>query len=67
MSVNFDEIEKLFSRLTTTHISAKNMLTSGVAFGNKAGKLPILVTVKCCSCLFYTFSPLSDNNNKMHN
>jgi hypothetical protein len=41
--------------------------TSGVAFGNKAGKLPILTNVKYCSCLFYKFSPLSDSNNKMHN
>jgi hypothetical protein len=45
--------------LTTTHrshffdISAKNMRTSGVAFGKKAGKLDILTNVKCCSCLFY--------------
>jgi hypothetical protein len=36
-------------------------------FGNKAGKLLILMIVKCCSCLFYKFSPLSDNSNKMHN
>jgi hypothetical protein len=34
---------------------------------NKAGKLCILTNVKCCSCLFYKFSPLSDNNNKMDN
>jgi hypothetical protein len=38
--------------------------------GNEVGKLPILTNVKCCSCLFYKFSPLSvlsDNNTKMHN
>jgi hypothetical protein len=40
--------------------------TSVVAFANKAGKLTILTHVKCCFCLFYKVSPLSDNN-KMHN
>jgi hypothetical protein len=30
-------------------ISPKNLLTGGVAFGNKAGKLPILTTAKCSS------------------
>jgi hypothetical protein len=57
-----------FQGLTTAHrwrffvISAKNLLTSGVAFGYKAGKLPTLMNVKCCCCLFCKFSPLSDNN-----
>jgi hypothetical protein len=64
---------KVVFKVKTAHrwrffdISAKNLLTSGVVFGNKAGKLPILANVKCCSCLFYKFSPFSDNNNKMHN
>jgi hypothetical protein len=59
-SVNFAEIEKLFSRFTTAHrwrffdISAKNMLSSGAAFGNNAGKLAILTHAKCCS--LYVFS-----------
>jgi hypothetical protein len=37
-------------------ISLKNLLTSIVAFGNRAGKWPILTNVKCCSCIFYKFS-----------
>jgi hypothetical protein len=37
----------------------KNLPTSGVAFGKKGGKLPVVMNVKCCSCLFYTFSLLS--------
>jgi hypothetical protein len=65
--VNFAEIEKLFSRLTTAHrwrffdISPKNLFTSGVASGNKLSKLPIITNVKCYSCLFHDFSPLSDH------
>jgi hypothetical protein len=43
------------------------MLTSGVAFGNKAGNLSVLTNLKCWSCLSYKLSPLSDNCNKMHN
>jgi hypothetical protein len=63
----FKFIEKLFCRLTIAHrwrffnISAKNLLTSGVAFGNKVGKLSILTNVKGCSCLFYKFTTLSDD------
>jgi hypothetical protein len=58
-SVNFAEVEKLFSRLTRAHrwrffnISAKNLLTSGVAFANKTGKLPIPTNVKCSALNSY--------------
>jgi hypothetical protein len=48
-----------------TTSSGINLLASGVALA--ACKLPILMNVKCCSCLFYKFSPLSDNYNEMRN
>jgi hypothetical protein len=57
MSVNFAEIEKLFSRLTTPHrwrffdISAENLLNSGVTFGKKAGKL----SYECKMLLLFFF------------
>jgi hypothetical protein len=43
---------KTFSSVTTTPLSKIDVF---------------LMNVKCFSCLFYTFSSLSDNNNKMHN
>jgi hypothetical protein len=62
MSVNFAEIEDLFSRLNHLNcqqqqpwilkcdISTKHLRTSGVAFGNKDDNLLTLTNVKCCPC-----------------
>jgi hypothetical protein len=48
--LNFTEIEKIVCRFFD--ISAKNLLASGVAFGNKAGKLLIL-TDECKMWLLF--------------
>jgi hypothetical protein len=55
------KIEKMFSRLTTKHgcfkidISAKNLPTNAIAFGNKAGKLSILTNENVVLVYFIKF------------
>jgi hypothetical protein len=68
-SVNFAEIEKLLSRLTQ-HIVDVSLTFRRKIYLPVASRLAIVLVnynVKCCYCLFYKFSPLSDNNNKIHN
>jgi hypothetical protein len=65
-----NRLVRLFSVYAHPHqMSSQPGLTSPVAsrLAKKPGKLPVLTNVKCCFCLFYKFSQLSDNNNKMHN
>jgi hypothetical protein len=67
---------KTFSSVTTTPLSKidvcvtvhrKICLPVASRLPIKLLNYPFLANVKCCSCVFYKLSPLSDNNNNNNN